>query len=397
MLLRGGRGGRQILARSRRWRRSRFCATSLERCTAARRHRHMPCTSSRGARARHRSRRAPPAPLALPARRVLARAEHCAPDRARAGPRDDGAKMRCASAAARARSDPRRGRRAGPSAGRRARRRHALALASASRTRTEDSAGGPPRHRMLAGSVGKTFFAALALQLVHGTARSSTRRSKRLAERAWFERLPNAARHHGAHADEPHERSRALRVRPARDLENDPPRVEARDRLPPRPRPFAAGKGWEYSDTNYLVLGMLLRSRAKVYDEIQRRFMSRSRSRTSPTRSSAWCKATGARAVRRFDAMLARASWSSTRSSSGPAAATLPRRDLARWAKARIPARRRDGARRCSAARRTAVRDRRESLARSPGATAPPLTRCRSDHALDRALRTRGRSSSGCA
>ena len=40
--------------------------------------------------------------------------------------------------------------------------------------------------------------------------------------------------------------------------------------------PFAAGAGWDYSDTNYIVLGMILEhvTGAKAYDEIARRFLA---------------------------------------------------------------------------------------------------------------------------
>jgi D-alanyl-D-alanine carboxypeptidase len=39
--------------------------------------------------------------------------------------------------------------------------------------------------------------------------------------------------------------------------------------------PFAAGKGWDYSDTNYIVLGMILErlTGTRAYDEIQKRFL----------------------------------------------------------------------------------------------------------------------------
>jgi D-alanyl-D-alanine carboxypeptidase len=39
--------------------------------------------------------------------------------------------------------------------------------------------------------------------------------------------------------------------------------------------PFAAGEGWDYSDTNYIVLGMICEriTATKLYDEVQRRFL----------------------------------------------------------------------------------------------------------------------------
>jgi CubicO group peptidase (beta-lactamase class C family) len=40
--------------------------------------------------------------------------------------------------------------------------------------------------------------------------------------------------------------------------------------------PFAAGQGWDYSDTNYIVLGMIMEkiTGTKAYDEIRTRFLT---------------------------------------------------------------------------------------------------------------------------
>ena len=42
-----------------------------------------------------------------------------------------------------------------------------------------------------------------------------------------------------------------------------------------RPAPFAAGQGWEYSDTNYIVLGMIIErlTGRPYYDELRRRVL----------------------------------------------------------------------------------------------------------------------------
>ena len=39
--------------------------------------------------------------------------------------------------------------------------------------------------------------------------------------------------------------------------------------------PFAPGAGWEYSDTNYIVLGMIIEQVAKnsYYDELRKRLL----------------------------------------------------------------------------------------------------------------------------
>ena len=43
--------------------------------------------------------------------------------------------------------------------------------------------------------------------------------------------------------------------------------------------PFAAGQGWDYSDTNYIVLGMILErlTGRTLYEEIQRRLLGQCR------------------------------------------------------------------------------------------------------------------------
>jgi len=138
-----------------------------------------------------------------------------------------------------------------------------LALA----TGVADSSGIPmrPRDRMLAGSVGKTFVAAVALQLVEeGKLGLDQPISTWLGAEPWFDRLPNA---------------RAITVRMLmnhtsglvryefdeaflRDLNASPlkrwtPAERVAYILGTQP-PFEAGRGWDYSDTNYIVLGAIV-------------------------------------------------------------------------------------------------------------------------------------------
>jgi D-alanyl-D-alanine carboxypeptidase len=52
--------------------------------------------------------------------------------------------------------------------------------------------------------------------------------------------------------------------------------------------PFAAGQGWDYSDTNYIVLGLIMEglTGTTLYDEVQRRFLAPLRlTRVAPTTS----------------------------------------------------------------------------------------------------------------
>ncbi len=138
------------------------------------------------------------------------------------------------------------------------------------------------RTRMLAGSVGKTFFGALALQLVRaGRLDLDAPIERYLGDRPWFGRLPNA---------------RSIRVRMllqhrsglvryefdprfAAELARDPQREwEPAEELAyvfDQPAPFAAGDGWEYSDTNYVVLGLILEqlTGTACYAEIEQRFL----------------------------------------------------------------------------------------------------------------------------
>lgn len=135
---------------------------------------------------------------------------------------------------------------------------------------------------MLAGSTGKTFFAALAVQLIEaGTLGLDEKISTYLGKRPWFPRLPNAnaitVRHLMTHT------SGLVRyeMNPkfTADLRAQPDRVwkpeEQLAYLFDTTAAFAPGEGWDYSDTNYIVLAMVLEqvTGTKAYDEITRRFL----------------------------------------------------------------------------------------------------------------------------
>lgn len=139
-----------------------------------------------------------------------------------------------------------------------------------------------PTDLLLAGSVGKTFFAALAWQLVHdGRLELDAPISRWLGQEPWFSRLPNGAaatvRMLMTHTSGlvRYEFQEAF----LRDLVAAPTRVwrpeEQIAYLLDQPAPFAAGQGWEYSDTNYLVLGMILEriTGRAAYQEIVERFL----------------------------------------------------------------------------------------------------------------------------
>ena len=141
-----------------------------------------------------------------------------------------------------------------------------------------------PTDRMLAGSTGKTFAAAMALQMVkNGQLKLDDKIEKFFGKEPWFARVSNAkditVRQLMNHT------SGLVRYEFKKEftdfLTANPYKVwTPEDRLAylfDAPAPFEAGKGWEYSDTNYIVLGMILEkvSGKQFYDEADRRFIKR--------------------------------------------------------------------------------------------------------------------------
>jgi D-alanyl-D-alanine carboxypeptidase len=139
-----------------------------------------------------------------------------------------------------------------------------------------------PNDRMLAGSVGKTFAAAVALQLIgEGKIHLDDKIAKYLGREPWFSRLPNAnditVRQLMNHT------SGLVRYefkeQFTRDLTANPEKIWKPEELvayllDEKP-PFAAGQGWDYSDTNYIVLGMIIEkvTGRKFYDEANQRLL----------------------------------------------------------------------------------------------------------------------------
>ena len=139
-----------------------------------------------------------------------------------------------------------------------------------------------PNDRMLAGSVGKTFAAATALQLVkEGKISLDDRIQKYLGSEPWFARLPNAkditVRQLMNHT------SGLVRYefkdQFTKDLTANPDKIWKPEELVAylldEKAPFEAGKGWDYSDTNYIVLGMIIEkvTGKRFYDEANRRLL----------------------------------------------------------------------------------------------------------------------------
>jgi D-alanyl-D-alanine carboxypeptidase len=152
-------------------------------------------------------------------------------------------------------------------------------------TGASDRAAGTPMRvedLLLAGSTGKTFFAAVAVQLVEaGKLALDAPVSTYLGSLPWYLRLPNAktmtVRHLMTHTSglvryEMNPKfTAALRAAPDKTWTPEEELSFLLDATPP----FAAGEGWDYSDTNYIVLGMLCEriTGTKLYDEVQRRFL----------------------------------------------------------------------------------------------------------------------------
>ena len=139
-----------------------------------------------------------------------------------------------------------------------------------------------PSDLMLQGSVGKTYAAVLALQLVkEGKINLDDKIEKYLGKESWFARLPNAG---------------DITVRMLMNHTSGLVRYEFKDQFTKdltadadkvwKPQeliayifetkaPFEAGKGWDYSDTNYIVLGMIIEkvTGKRYYDLVGKRIL----------------------------------------------------------------------------------------------------------------------------
>lgn len=141
-----------------------------------------------------------------------------------------------------------------------------------------------PTDRMLAGSTGKTFAAATALQLVKdGKIGLDDKIEKYLGYEPWFSRLPNAKdvtvrmlMNHTSglvRYEFKKEFTDFLTANPMKIWTPEERLAYLFDEKPP----FEAGKGWDYSDTNYIVLGMIIErvTGKKFYDEARKRFITK--------------------------------------------------------------------------------------------------------------------------
>jgi D-alanyl-D-alanine carboxypeptidase len=146
----------------------------------------------------------------------------------------------------------------------------------------EAGTGMLPQHRMLAGSIGKTFVSAVTLQLVEGRKLGLDDKIETwLGKEPWFDRLPNARSitlrmlmNHSSGIPE-----HVLNPDFLKTLREQPDKVWKPEELvayilDARPL-FEAGQGWSYADTNYILVGMIFErvTGKTVYGEVDRRIL----------------------------------------------------------------------------------------------------------------------------
>jgi D-alanyl-D-alanine carboxypeptidase len=139
-----------------------------------------------------------------------------------------------------------------------------------------------PQSLLLSGSIGKTYVAAVAMQLIaERRLVLDTLISAYIEREAWFDRLPNARTVRVRHLMNHTSGLVRYEFNPQfqKDLTAAPMRVwTPADRIAyllDKPASFAAGEGWEYSDTNYIVLGLIIEriTGRPLNAEIERRLL----------------------------------------------------------------------------------------------------------------------------
>jgi D-alanyl-D-alanine carboxypeptidase len=134
----------------------------------------------------------------------------------------------------------------------------------------EDAARMTPDARMLGGSTGKSFVAAVTLDLAQqGRLDLDAPIARWLADRPWFDRLPNAEaltlrmllRHRSGLPDHIHDPDFAEAVRQKMNEEGPdaalPPEALVRFVIGAEPL-FSPGTRYHYSDTNYILAGLVV-------------------------------------------------------------------------------------------------------------------------------------------
>jgi D-alanyl-D-alanine carboxypeptidase len=139
-----------------------------------------------------------------------------------------------------------------------------------------------PTDRMLSGSIGKTYVAAVVMQLLdEGRLELDARIERWLGGEPWFARLPNARditlrmlmNHTSGIPEHVLDKNFIAALRAAPDRVWKPEELVAYV-LDAKPL-FAAGQGWSYADTNYILVGMIVErvTRRTFYEEASRRVL----------------------------------------------------------------------------------------------------------------------------
>src|SRR6185503_15330380 len=140
-----------------------------------------------------------------------------------------------------------------------------------------------PDDLLLAGSIGKTFVAAVMIQLAQeGKVNLDDKIERWFKTEPWFARLPNAKditirmllQHTSGISNHVESESffKAISAQPDRVWK---PEELVAFVLNKKPR-FAAGKGFAYTDTNYILVGMIIErvTGTTLYAEVTRRFLT---------------------------------------------------------------------------------------------------------------------------
>jgi len=135
---------------------------------------------------------------------------------------------------------------------------------------------------MLQGSVGKTYVSAVAMQLIkEGKFSLDDKVSKYLGHYAWYSRMPNAQDITIKNLMQHTSGIMRYEFKEAftKDLTANPDKVWKPEELlsyvlDEKPN-FKAGEGWEYADTNYIVLAMIMEqvTGKKYYDMLNDRIL----------------------------------------------------------------------------------------------------------------------------
>ena len=140
--------------------------------------------------------------------------------------------------------------------------------------------------RMLSASIGKTFVGATVVALAREAALDlDIPVSRWLGDRQWFTRLPNhdaiTLRHLLTHSsglpDHVHLDSFSVEVsRRWREKDNPFPPEALIGFILDMPPLFEVGKGWAYTDTGYILIGLVIEAATGrgCYDEIKERFLT---------------------------------------------------------------------------------------------------------------------------